>query len=566
MTNRTKKIFFLIVLPIILVFFTIITINFILYYYNVDTNIIKAYFNEQTYRLTASDNYIHSSQYNIDILHYDISVELINNEEKIKGKTAITFFPKKPTDEFVLNFYDNMKVKNIKLNGKNTDYEHDDYHLKIMCEDKISDTSEVVIEYSGKPLLMGFSSFNFVKDDSGKVTSVYSLCEPVYSSTWFPCSDRPDDKVKMNIQITNDSNFISLSNGVLKKIEKYKSKNTYFWQTDYPISTYLISLYSAPYKSFSDKFIYQSDTMKIDYYFYPENFENAKTDVEDHPKMLKIFSDMFGKYPFFKEKYAVAEFAWQYGAMEHQTITGISTNLISGRKLYTNYYIHELAHHWWGNAVGPKSWDDIWLSEGFATYSEALYFEQNGGARGLQAKMRAFLDEDNFEGVLGNPGRNLFSHTIYNKGAWVLHMLRYEMGDSAFFKTLKVYFNKYKYKNASIEDFKNICEEVSGKELGWFFKQWIYKGEGLLKLEYKWDCKKQENSYKTELVINQKQKEYEVYKFSIDVSFETGQNVKIIKKYFLDSKNSKLEFTSENPVKKIILDENGWLFAKIVKK
>ena len=153
---------------------------------------------------------------------------------------------------------------------------------------------------------------------------------------------------------------------------------------------------------------------------------------------------------------------------------------------FRDTYVHELSHHWWGNSVGPKTWNDIWLNEGFATYSEALYAEAKHGKDALKSKMQSKFS-DNFRGTLYAPN-NLFGETVYDKGAWVLHMLRFEIGDSSFFKSLHKYYDLYKYSNASVEDFKAVCENVSGMSLDKFFDQWVYTGTDNIFCSYTFSC------------------------------------------------------------------------------
>jgi aminopeptidase N len=194
---------------------------------------------------------------------------------------------------------------------------------------------------------------------------------------------------------------------------------------------------------------------------------------------------MFGEYPFIKEKYGIAEFLWYSGAMEHQTITGVSTRMVGVDYNFNDVYIHELAHHWWGNAVTIKDWKDIWLNEGFASYSEALYFEHIGNTWLFKNKMEEFAQfEEN--GTLYNPSKNLFSSMVYHKGAWVLHMLRAEVGDAIFFKILRDYYSAFKYNNVTSQDFISVCERVASKDLTTFFNQWLFGNFGRPRLTYHW--------------------------------------------------------------------------------
>jgi aminopeptidase N len=280
--------------------------------------------------------------------------------------------------------------------------------------------------------------------------------------------------------------------------------------------------------------------------------------------MLEVFSQMFGEYPFLKEKYGVAEFLWYAGAMEHQTITGVSSNMISGNKFFEDTYAHELAHQWWGNAVGPKSWKDIWLNEGFSTYSEALYYEAVSGKEALQSTMMSKYSS-NFSGSLAEPGPFLFTRTMYDKGAWVLHMLRWEVGDSSFFNILRTYYETYKYSNASISDFKNVSEKVSGKYLDKYFEQWVY-GKGQIELEYNTETLEAGEDYLVRIQLEQIQEDYEEYHFPLELKMIYKDSTE--KNYLFDitSKDTLLEILTEKIPEDIVLDPNNWLLAVINSK
>lgn len=561
MSIHLKKSLFIIIPVIILVLAAGIA-GYFMFVYNIDFKTLVFLIKEGSYKMTVPEGYIKPEQMKFDVLSYDINIELFPDEKKITGVTEIKLVPDENLDKIYLNFYDNMEIESATINGENTAFKNDNFTLSLVPAKPLQDTFLIRIKYNGYPERKGFSSFNFEEIDSLGNLSIYSLNEPVFASTWFPCSDRPDDKAVMSMEITNDTGYVSVSNGLLQSVDTLKGKLKYNWKTNYPISTYLIALYSAKYSYFRQQYISGSnDTMNIDHYYYPADFESAKFDVENHPKMLEIFSDMFGEYPFIKEKYGTAEFEWDFGAMEHQTITGISSTLVSGRRLFEDYYVHELAHQWWGNSVGLKSWKDIWLNEGFATYCEALYFEKKGGPKALQSTMYAILDEKN-SGILYDPKDDLFSQTVYNKGAWVLHMLRHETGDSLFFTILREYYGKYKYSNASTGDFISVCEKVTGRDLNWFFRQWLYEGSGLLKLEYDWKCKSEDNKFVTTIALKQIQKKYRKYLFTLDISGETEDGTAFEKSFFIDKAEESIEIITDKKVKELYADKNGWLFAR----
>jgi aminopeptidase N len=492
----------------------------------------------------------------VDVLHYSVDIDIAFMSETIKGDVTISIkLNDKSIDYIPLNFHDNLDIKNVEVNGTRAKFDQENEIVKIYKPDKNLDSVSVRVVYSGSPKSLGFGSFNFSKN--GGAPFVYTMNEPVFASTWLPCVDAPDDKALLDMYVTNDSNCVSLSNGKLIDVKNSGNRKTYHWKTYYPISTYLIAIYSGQYKSFSQKFISSSkDTLDLDYYIFPQDIEKAKHDFEDHPEYIKVFEELFGPYPFVKEKYSVAEFLWQSGAMEHQTLTGIGSNYITGRKFFSDMLIHELSHHWWGNAVSPKTWKDIWLNEGFATYSEALYWEKEAGFAALQSTLRNKKSSVE-SGRLYDPGNALFSSLVYNKGAWVLHMLRREVGDSKFFIILKKYFEEFKYKNASTNDFKNVCESISGKSLAKFFDEWVYKGVGIIELAYDW------KSDDASLTFNfdQIQKGYENYHFPLDVRLIYADGSSEIKKVYVTSKQQKISISVQQKPKEIILDPDKWLLA-----
>ncbi len=510
-------------------------------------------------------NYNTINQFKKDILHYDLSIEIDFNKKKIYGNSIITGIITDSTLQYIdLNFYDNMKITTLFFNDSATGYNHRNNIITIPSSATINDTFRIKIKYEGKPKSRGFGSFTFGKFEGKDI--LYTLNEPVYASTWFPCNDLPSDKALLDIRITTDSSKKSVSNGNLIATDVNGDKKTYHWKTFYPIAPYLISFYSSEYEKYSEDFISSvtGDTMKIYYYVFPGRIEKAMKDFEDHQKYLHFFEKSFGAYPFIKEKYGIAEFLWRFGAMEHQTITGIGYNYVTGNKFYSDLLIHELAHHWWGNSVTLSTWDDIWLNEGFSTYSEALYYEFESGKAALQSSMRNNFSR-NFQGTLYAPAKT-FGNTVYKKGAWVLHMLRYEVGDSLFFSIMRTYYERFKYKNATTHDFLVVCNEVSGKDLSEFFQQWVFEGEGICELVYEWNLSYIDSIYNIEFNINQVQKGFDSYKLKLDVKIIFEDDSTLNTKVVIDKRmNSFLLETEKKPVK-IILDNDEHLLAYIINK
>ena len=511
--------------------------------------------------LAVPPGYIAENQYKLDILHYNINLDHLIETFILKGHVILTGSLKdKSLDEIDLNFHDNMKISSLLLNGKSSEYENKGTSLKIKAESPLPDTFNIEITYEGKPEREGFGSFTFGKKYGHWI--VYNLSEPNYASTWFPCNDMPSDKALLDMYITNDTIYTSASNGILVDKMTEGNRRTYHWKTLYPISTYLICLYSSVYSNFNDTYVSQDkqDTMPVEYYAFPEDEENARTDYGGQVGMIDFFSKTFGEYPFIKEKYGVAEFLWQMGAMEHQTLTGIGSNFVTGKRFFTDIYVHELAHQWFGDAVGPATWKDIWLNEGFATYCEALYVEHLAGEKALRSAMMSKFDES-FSGTLYDPQDDLFSSLVYDKGAWVLHMLRCELGDADFFKTLRAYYEKYKYKNASTDDFKKVCEETSGKNLDQFFKQWVFIGNNVPRVNYSWKTENDSDFYSVTLKLEQTEQGYSDYNLPVEFLFKSETGLTKTEKVNLISDEQEFHFKLSFEPIEVIPDPDNWLLV-----
>ncbi len=521
-------------------------------------------FKLNSFDISRINSYNKPSQFKVDVLSYDMSFDLYPKDKLLAADVTIKAkFKNERIAEVKFNFYDNFEIIDFEIDGSPAEYILEDDILSFSTNPNFNDTFSVRINYKGTPKEAGLGSFSFDRLADSSL-AVHTLNQPIYASTWFPCNDMPSDKALADIKITNDTGMISVSNGNLISESTEGSRKTYHWRTVYPISTYLIAIYSADYSYFEDQYIsITGDTLPLTFYAYDYNLDNAKVDYSGHKEYLRVFEELFGPYPFLDEKYGVAEFGWEMGAMEHQTITGMASRLIGGSGMFKDIYIHELAHQWWGNAVGPETWNDIWLNEGFATYSEALYYERVSGPRALRSTMLSKFDEFG-GGKLSDPGAFLFNRIIYNKGAWVLHMLRGEIGDENFFEFLRTYYEQFAYSNASTEDLKSVAEKISGKDLTKFFDQWVYKGIGIIDAEYSWKSKISEADL-TEISIELKQVQdgYPVYNFPLDIKISgdmPGLNNNLI--FYITTQDTVLKILTEFKPLKIELDPSNRLLAK----
>jgi len=319
----------------------------------------------------------------------------------------------------------------------------------------------------------------------------YSTTEPADARYWFPCFDEPWDKAERGCQvnITTPDSMSGCANGIVDSITLNAGKKTCWWTHRYPISTYLITFAASRWASFKQWFYpAPNESLPIQNFMWPEDSSRAVTAFANVVDMLQFFAapDRYGPYPFATEKYGhVVAYPFQWGGMENQTLTMVHRYWI--QRGNDNGIAHELSHHWWGDMVTCLDWRNIWLNEGFATYSDELYTWHQQGLTAFYNLIRSraadYFSEESTDThpIYAPPAGHEFDwgHS-YCKGAWVQHMLRYVLGDTIwsrpgiFFTLLRAYGESLKYKNASTADYQRIAEQISGLDLDWFFDEWVY--------------------------------------------------------------------------------------------
>ncbi len=421
-----------------------------------------------------------------DAVHYDLNFTVTVSPNNLAGAMAGVFRSTRDQLEHITLDFDAREGvapwQGFSVTGNVASWTHANWQLRIKLDRAYQrgETFRVSVRYSGLPRQGGFKGFGFDQNRYGDLV-ISSLSEPFLARTWWPCKDDPTDKAdSVRITVTTPQTMFGASNGTLvSQTDNGNGTKTFVWHERYPITTYLVSLAISNYATFQERYEYApGQFMPLDYYVYPAQLSTARTAFATIPEMLRIFSNLFGSYPFLQEKYGHAVFEWG-GAMEHQTLTsigGVSTN-------WEYVYAHELAHQWFGDLVTCSDWGNIWMNEGFASYCEALYAEQRYDKNAYHSYMNAALNgitgwgSDAIYRYQTTDTRYIFSSTVYEKGAWVLHMLRRVLGDTPFFDLLRnyAYDPAFKFQNASTEQFRDYCEAKSGQELDWFFKQWIYE-------------------------------------------------------------------------------------------
>lgn len=423
-----------------------------------------------------------------DAEHYDIQLAVDFDLESITGEVSITARSLVPKlTRLIVDLSSAMNVASITREGVSLSFEHAGDRLFIDLDRPFAtdELLDVLISYSGHPVPGGLMGFSFSMHQGNPIASTVS--QPWGAPTWWPCKETPEDKATARIGLTAPASMVAASNGVLTAVEDHGETKTWWWETTYPIATYLVCAAITNYERFTDVYVpEEGGTMALEYFVYPEHYEAAVATWDIVVDQLMYYRTVFGEYPFIDEKYGMAEIAFG-GAMEHQTLTSIGPCCIEAEMVIA----HELAHQWWGDKVTCATWHDLWLNEGFARYAEALLWGELNPDGGYQQYMEwlDWVEPGGFPGSvyqydLSDPG-NLFSPTVYDKGAWVLHMLRWVLGEEDFFAGLLAWGEAYAYGSGTTEDLEAVLETQSGTTLDWFFDQWVY-GEKRPEYEYAW--------------------------------------------------------------------------------
>lgn len=416
------------------------------------------------------------------------------------------------------------------------------------------------ITYHGVPDNTGFGSF--ITDIHNTIPVAWSLSEPYGSKDWWPCKNNMQEKAdSIDIFIKHPAQYKAASNGLLQSeiavdnginlITHYKHR--------YPIASYLVCFAVTNYTVFENTIVLGGISLPLITYCYPESKPLFESRTQLVINAMQLFHQKFGEYPFLKEKYGHVQFNWG-GGMEHQTNSFIVTASES-------LMAHELAHQWFGNKVTASGWENIWLNEGFATFSTYYYLENKSGTPTNFYRQALINDATSAPGgsvkVYDTTDLNaIFSSRLsYNKGAFLLYMLRHKISDSLFFKGIKTYLNTpgLAYGNATTNDFKKVMENVGGKNLDRFFYQW-YEKEGYPSFDVKWSNL---NNNFVRIQINQQTSHPSVsfFETELDLKFVSGSREKIIT---VDSKYNGQFFLADIGFvpDTVLIDPGAWLLSK----
>lgn len=425
---------------------------------------------------------INPNTQNYDVTYQELRFTVDPSVYFISGQVSTTFTALSDMTSITFDLTNQLTVSNVTMNSTTLSFvQNASNEVAITLPSTLTtgNTGTVVITYSGAPA-NGEQAFTASTHNGTPV--IYTLSEPFGARDWWPCKQDLNDKIEsIDVYLTAPNTYVSVSNGLEQSaIDNGNGTKTTHFHHGYPIPAYLVAIAVTNYQIFTQTAGTPPNDFPIVNYIYPENFSSAQTQLAVTLPVMNVFETLFEPYPFHNEKYGHAQFGWG-GGMEHTTVSFMNS---FGRNLIA----HELAHQWFGDKITCGTWKDIWLNEGFAEYLSGLVVENLDGDASFVSwktnKISSITSATNGAVYLTdtealNVNRIFSGRLTYNKGAMVVHMLRWKMGDTAFFQAIKNYLadSNLAYKYAITTDLKSHLENIYGSSLDEFFNDWLY-GQG----------------------------------------------------------------------------------------
>lgn len=499
----------------------------------------------------------------IDVKHYSLQLAVNDANNNIQLNEKIRFVALKNASEVRFDLTQKneqqkgMLVKKVVQQNKSVRFRQLPEQLileGLQLEEGLE--YELYFELEGIPtdgLVIGKNKFN--------QRTFFGDNWPNRAHNWFVCNDHPSDKATIEYEVEVPSQYQVIANGLLEsKVEAPfdKGRMIYRYATKIPLPTKVCVIGIAAFEVQN----IENEVMQLSSWVYPENKKEGFYDFQLAPQILAFYINYIGKYPF--EKLANVQSTTRFGGMENASCIFYDENAINGKRTCEALIAHEIAHQWFGNCVTEKDWPHIWLSEGFATYFTNLYLQQSKGEEVFDEQLKRDRSKAlNFYKKYQHPVvdstytdlMDLLNPHSYQKGGWVLHQLRREIGDSTFQKVIQTYYNLYQNSNANSEDFERVAMQISGKDLHQFFHQWLrVAGHPTLKVMIL--------NEQSEIQLQQVQAQLFEFPISLFIEYEDGTSKMYHNRF--DTNKSGIIIKVPKKVKAVKLDPNVDLFFEEV--
>ena len=497
-------------------------------------------------------------QDNIDVLHYKFEIELSNQSDTIKGRALVTVQFLEPSNKFWLNLTSPTgNGKGMIAYRANEGNEavtsvpsHDSLIITLKKAAQKNETRTFEIVYQGIP-----SDGLIISKNKYSDRTFFADNWPNRAHNWIPCKDEPDDKATFEFIVTAPSEYKVVSNGRLEEEKDLPgNKKLTHWIEDVALPTKVMVIGVAKFaiKQFEDS----PANIPVSAWVYPQDSVTGFRNYSVAPSILKFYSDYIGPYPY--NKLANVQSKTSFGGMENASAIFYYERSAQGNKSMEDIIAHEISHQWFGDMATEKSFSHLWLSEGFATYLTDIYVESKYGTESMNKKLTEdrkaainFVKRSNRPVVDSlSPLITLLNANSYQKGSWVLHMLRRDMGDSLFHIFIQTYYDRYKGKNADTDDLEKIAEEVSHKDLKQFFTQWLYT-PGIPQLNIQWHYHEADQ---LSVIITQTQNE--IFQFPLQLEIESeAQKAKMVT-IRVTRRTETFKFKIEKKISHLTIDPN----------
>jgi aminopeptidase N len=510
----------------------------------------------------AADTY--PRQAGVDAVHYVFRLTIGDASDEISGQTTVTLKLAAGIREAFLDLASatggkGMTVSAASIGGNPVDFTHRSDRLRIALSPSSTAGVEVAVtvQYSGVPA----QGLRIINNIHGERT-VFSESWPNRARHWLPTIDHPYDKATGEFIITAPAHYQVVANGVLQEeLDLAAGLRRTHWRQSVPIASWLFALGVARFA------VHHYDVVRgipQQVWAFPQDRDTAYDIFElTGRRAFEFFSDRVGPYPY--EKLAHVEAAGVSGGMEQASSIFYGEKNVAGGRAPV---VHEVAHQWFGNAVTEKDWDDVWLSEGFATYFTHLYAEQFSGrdefVRGLKNDIPRIVEAQS--SAPGQPviHRNIsdmsgvLNRFVYQKAGWVLHMLRATMGTEKFWTGIREYYRRYRNLNASTEDFRQVMEQASKMDLSWFFDQWLRR-PGMPKLKGTWRYDPATRQLQIELAQAQTGP---AFRLPIEIGIAEPKGPFRIERIELSQATGQFTIPSDSEPPSVVLDPNTWVLME----
>jgi aminopeptidase N len=501
-----------------------------------------------------------------DVHYYDIYWRPDYSDSSLYGEVGIhASSTVEPLNNVLVLLHSSLNVDSVYNSSGILLSSHQNDLLTVYLDKSYSlgEEFDFIVVYSGQPEQnWGIGEGLFYVKHNG-VPMIENLSEPYGARRWWPCKDVPYDKAdSLDIRVTCDTGMVATSNGILvSDTDHGDGTHTMHWSERYPITTYLVCLSVTNYVSWTDYYVYSpTDSMPVVNYIFPEYLDDEDIAYGVSPLAITVLADLFGEYPFIEEKYGHSMCVVH--GMEHQCNTALNHYFSVDEPTV----VHELAHHWFGNQVTCADWHHIWLNEGIGTYCEPLFYEVLYGTGFYHDYINQieYWEGGSLYVTDVTDVYEIFSGRSYWKGAWVCHMLRHVVGDSAFFEGFQSYISDFAYANATTEDLQAEVEAASGMELDWFFQDWIY-GEYYPIYRYSYMIEEDPSGgWNIYLHIRQKQTtDPLVFRMMIDIPINTASGEETMVAYNDRREQNFIIHVNDEPTA-VYFDPDKWILRKML--